>query len=276
MLPTAAWDHTKQLLAAAGRDGALWVWDARNQTIAAHRFLDDRVRQYVESAPEGSSSLVPQSALKDAVRPRVAFSPDGTCLAAIDTYGQLKLWSADRWQPLTTFPGKHAEVHCLAFSPDGAMLFTNNRGQAQLYEVATGRLIGTLRSETNSNIMCAGFSPDGKWLAFGTLNGKVHCFDSASRELQRSLVGHLDAVSALAISPDGQMIATGGWDTTVRLWNVASGREVAVLEGHRGRIHALAFSPDGGTLASGGEMEGGMGEVRLWFGNRDQTARTVP
>lgn len=272
MLPTVAWDPTKQLVAAASRDGTLWVWDARDRTIVARRFLDDRVRRHVESAPEGSPPLVPQSALKDAVRPRVAFSPDGARLAAIDTYGRLKLWGTDRWEPLTMLPGQHAEVHCLAFSPDGATLLSNNRGQAQLYEVPTGRLIGTLRGETNSNIMCGGFSPDGKWLALGTLNGKIHCFDAASRELFRSLVGHLDSVSSLAISPDGQTLATGGWDTTVRLWNVASGREVALLEGHRGRVHALAFSPDGGALASGGEMEGGTGEVRLWSGNRDQTA----
>jgi serine/threonine protein kinase len=74
------------------------------------------------------------------------------------------------------------------------------------------------------------------------------------------LLGHSNAVSAVAFAPDGQMLASASLDGTVRLWQPATGEERGVLTGHDDSVAALAFSPDGQTLATGG----GDHTVRLW------------
>jgi WD40 repeat protein len=137
-----------------------------------------------------------------------------------------------------------------------------------LYDPQTGQIRAALGAETDPAIACGRFSPDGRLLALGAIDGHVQFINLASRSLASTLVGHADAVISLDFTPDGRTLATWSWDATVRLWDVASQREMAVLDGHRGRVQTVAFSPDGALFASGGEIddssEQGLGELFLW------------
>ncbi|MET9064193.1 NB-ARC domain-containing protein [Streptosporangium sandarakinum] len=86
--------------------------------------------------------------------------------------------------------------------------------------------------------------------------------------LRRTLGGHADAVSAVAIAPDGTWLASGSNDKTVRLWT-AEGSQRAVLRGHTSWVGAVAIAPDGTWLASGADDR----TVRLW--NADGTERAI-
>jgi WD40 repeat protein len=198
------------------------------------------------------------------VAPQLALSPDGRQLATIDREGIVKLWKTSNWHRRLSLPARHAEPHCLVFSPDNAILAVNHRGQVRLYDAQSGRLRVTLGNETDSAVLCGAFSPDGKTIAFGAVDGSVKCFDTATYGLASRLVGHVDGVASLAFAPDGNTLASGGWDSTVRLWDCDSRREVALLQGHHGKVYTVVFSPGGNTLASGGEMDDGLGEVYVW------------
>jgi WD40 repeat protein len=128
---------------------------------------------------------------------RLAFSPDGTVLAAPDGAGGVRLWEAAGGTPLREFRGPdNAFLTALAFSPDGRTLAAacvDRQGAApsvQVWELASG---------------------------------KVRC----------EFRGHRGALAALAYSPDGRTLATGGSDTTVLLWDLTVPPGLAVRPGTR-------------------------------------------
>ncbi len=94
-------------------------------------------------------------------------------------------------------------------------------------------------------------SSDGKILA-SSAHDIIHLWNLETGKLQRSLSGHQNWVSALAISPNGQLLASASLDRTIKLWNLETGKLLGTL--YSGRVTTLAFSPDGQTLASGSRL----------------------
>ena len=101
-------------------------------------------------------------------------------------------------------------------------------------------------------------SPDGRWWAAGSMQGKVRVWEEGSQTLHLIWQAHADMVYSLAFSPDGRTLASGSWDGTVKLWDVESG--ALLWTGWQKSPYSLAFTPDGSLLASGGADA----TVRLW------------
>jgi len=93
----------------------------------------------------------------------------------------------------------------------------------------------------------------------------VKLWEAATGRLLRSLQGHKDWISSVAISPDGRWLASGSDDHTVKLWEAATGRLLRSLEGHEGTVWSVATSPDGRWLASGSYDK----TVKLWVNLAD-------
>ena len=93
---------------------------------------------------------------------------------------------------------------------------------------------------------------DGRLLASGGDDGKIHLWELPQGKPRPPLEGHKLWVSALAFSPDGRLLASGGFDRRVRLWDVARGKQLRLLRGHVRWIRDLAFDPSGKRLVSAG------------------------
>jgi hypothetical protein len=104
------------------------------------------------------------------------------------------------------------------------------------------------------------FAPDGKALASGGDDGRVHLWDRATGKELCRLTGHTGAVLAVAFSGEGNRLASGSCDNTIRLWDVASGAEVGRFSGPSNGIQTVAFSPDGKSVAAAGAGT----EVLVW------------
>jgi WD40 repeat protein len=122
----------------------------------------------------------------------------------------------------------------------------------------------------NQNVQGVAFSPDGRRLASGSLDGTVKILDVAERRHERTIRGHADRVWGVAFSPDGRLVASTSSDRTARLWRVDDGGLERTLLGHEEEVRsAIAFNRDGSLVAAASNFEVAEHptrrmEVRIW------------
>jgi eukaryotic-like serine/threonine-protein kinase len=159
----------------------------------------------------------------------------------------------------------------LTFSPDGSKLAVyvaclrdgEPQFEVQVWELTGPSILAKFPAASiHLHRGASAFSPDGRQLVFGGMDGVLHCHDLTTTNRVFSVTAHEGGISALAWSPDGRWIASGAGysDTTIRLLDARDGSETAQLEGHAGWISWLVFAPGGDVLVSGSADQ----TARLW------------
>jgi WD40 repeat protein len=167
----------------------------------------------------------------------VAFSPDGTTLAAgasASDGGTVTLWDISN-------PAHPRQI-------------------SQLLTADTGTLVGSLA-----------FSPDGTTLAAGSSGGTLTLWSLPSAALPASTTGNGSTADSVAFSPNGTTLAVGTNDSsgsgTVTLWNLSSPTRPHQLSRPLtadNNVGSVAFSPDSKTLAVGDLDSSHPGAITLW------------
>jgi WD40 repeat protein len=224
-------------LATASQDGTVKLWDP--ETGGELRSMHDSLR------PEWKTS--------------VAFSPDGTELAAGFTTG-FRVWDPASGRELRAVTAQARFVSSVAFSPDGQRLVSADwDGRLKVWNARTGTLLQTLTGHQGI-ALCAVFSPDGTRIASASNDQTAKLWDARTGKVVHSFVGHTGPVSRVAFSPDGARVASASQDRTVKLWDSRTGLETLTIHGPDGCV-GVTFSPDGTRLAAAHFFE-----VKIWDG----------
>jgi hypothetical protein len=185
----------------------------------------------------------------------VAFSPDGTLLAA-GTYGRVTVWDLTTGKPAKVLTNVLGAVNDLKFSPDGKTLAVaggqpSARGDLRLFDTTDWKLAASLGGHLDT-VSCVAFSPDGTRLASASFDKTVRLWDVKSAAVLHTFAGHSDFVYAVAFSPKGDWYATASKDRTGRLVDAATGQGRLTFSGTDQEVLAVAVKPDGSQVVTAG------------------------
>jgi WD40 repeat protein/DNA-binding SARP family transcriptional activator len=104
----------------------------------------------------------------------VAFSPDGSLVAAGELDGDVLLWATDGWGRVGAPLASGGEAPSVAFSPDGRTLVTSDgRGAVALWDVASQQAVGPPLPGLPDARTTARFTPDGDRLFAVSKTGRA-------------------------------------------------------------------------------------------------------
>ncbi|MGH7201697.1 MAG: WD40 repeat domain-containing protein [Planctomycetaceae bacterium] len=218
--------------------------DDRVAVVAASGALDVVRVHRLRDGTEVRRFLLPTSY-------RAGFSPDGSRLLSLRSQGrstELRLLDIERGRLLLELTGCPTQPTAMAFSPDGRTVAAScSDGESHhvvlwdvfLFEQKTTAVPAAIADvHTNrppaprvyelaghtGKIPALAFSPDGRQLASGSLDGTVRIWEVATgREVHR-FEGHRGAVLCAAYNAEGTRLASGGTDGTVLVWDATSAR----------------------------------------------------
>src|SRR5262249_11695876 len=79
-------------------------------------------------------------------------------------------------------------------------------------------------------------------------------WNATTGETIRTLKGHANAVTSIAVMPDGRRVVSGSDDTTVKVWDLAVAQETRALKGSLNRAMTVAVMPDSKRILRGGNF----------------------
>ncbi|KAH9260590.1 hypothetical protein BASA81_001057 [Batrachochytrium salamandrivorans] len=112
----------------------------------------------------------------------------------------------------------------------GEMMCVSVGGKVNLYKLSeTNRSdVTPLRALTRfeANAFSGRLRHDGKLVCAGSDSGEVRVFDSTTRSMMRTFVGHGTATKCVRWTANGQNVVSGSNDKTCRLWDLSEEKEV--------------------------------------------------
>lgn len=151
----------------------------------------------------------------------LAFSPDGSLVAAASNDGLVRIWQTSDGALRSTISGHTQPATGLAFSPDGRWIASSSEDKTlRVLDVQTGELVRTILAPADSlGLLGMTFNPSGTLLVAGDWNGSVRLWrtdDWSAATLQ----GHKGGTNSVAFSADGTKLVSLSYDGTIRVWGV--------------------------------------------------------
>lgn len=235
---TMAFSPARDILALAGTDGAVRLWDlpARRKLTALRTAMHQRAGH-------------------DARPVCLAFSPDGRLLASGHVDGAIHVFDLTRGLELPLKLRHEEMVSALAFSPDGKTLVSGGTDTNLKFWETMGFWAGESRRELYrqpSPITALAHSACGKRLVTAHNNRTLRLIDAATTRLIATLRGPEAPVTLLRVDPAGRLLIAGSQDRMLRIFDLETQAVPSALGPFRKPLTAAAVFKESRCLAAVG------------------------
>ena len=217
------------LRAVAGGNGLPMIWDFRNGQVS-----------YFNTGSHGPIS-------------RVAIAPNGATAATGSSQRYIRIWNLQNLTEVGLIGQHDGGVIAIAYSADGRRVHSaSDVGEFGAWELKTGHNLTSRRHSLPWK--SAAFSPDGKLLVAGGLDGIVRLYDVENHgNIVRHMRAHQHFIDGVAFSPDGSRFVTVG-GVELALWETSSGKKISTLRlSKQGSVNgAVAVLPTNRHVVFGG------------------------
>lgn len=237
--------HRSGLLAAAGDDHIVRVWDMAKASIVQRL--------------EGHTDWVRS----------IAYSPTEDLLATAGNDKKIILWNALTGEKLKDFVEHPQAIAAIAFSRDGKFLAaTGFENKVRVYEVTLAKLVMEFDGPCD-DLRALSFSPNHRYLACGGRSGALRVWNVQTGEVALEDKLHAQRIRSIDFSPDGSLLASCGEDRQVMVRDVFTGAEPFALPRRPAKVMTMAFYGDHQLATAGSDNL-----IRLWdIKNKSETGR---
>ena len=191
----------------------------------------------------------------------IAVSPNGRYIASRAMDDTIRLWDIATCTSILKWvvEGTLNPCNTSILTPDGKYIISASRYIQFLNIESSEMKLKPFQPDeafkSDFEPLCAAFSVDGQYIAFGTLNDQsqpqVQNIETGKLKASFVLGERWDDVEVLSFSPDGKYMVAGSLSRQIQLWNIETGDKVfskpIILEDH---IKFVGFSPDGKYIVS--------------------------
>ncbi len=248
---TVAWSPDGKYIASSGDDPTIHVWDVKTGqdvfTYTGHR---------------GKGQYTSVVAL--------AWSPEGDRIVSASTQNDtngykpdIQVWNVKSRRLITSYaghnpaPGHYNTAGSVSWSPDGTRIVTSGiyDGTTQIWNAQTGANIYTYRGQAPHSVWKAAWSPDGKYIASGSVgsivNGEFSQAGGGTVHVWRTdgmlayMYNDFPYIGDIAWSPNSKYVASTGSDNQVHIWGATTGIPLSNFTG----LYHVGWSPNGRYMA---------------------------
>ncbi|VDB91009.1 unnamed protein product [Peniophora sp. CBMAI 1063] len=175
----------------------------------------------------------------------VAFSPDGTMLAAAADDMKIRIWQLPTCELAHTLVGHQREITSIAFTADSATIISAS-GDRTL-RLWTLPLFSDYYSSFYSSASDGSASPEPEDLDIADVTDEIEC---TVLSIEADFTVAATALTSLALSPDRLYAAVGTSGGMIRIWNLQDCAPIGEWQAHDREIFTLHWGRSG--LVSGG------------------------
>lgn len=257
--------NDSKLLAAGSNDGVARVWrtdggaplsTVRTHLARARSAFYSQNGEHLVTTSEDHTALHWESGKVTPSGPALVhkgkvtcgvFNKEATRILTCDTSGVAQLWETAAGKAdgaPYTHPGP---VNWVDYHPDDKRVVTASGASARVWSVANRKKpLATITHEgkAKSEIKCARFSPDGKWLVTASTDGTAQVWDAATYKSTGVKIDRQFPVLCVRFSPDGSRLVVAGEDGQAAVFDTANWKPVGVPVLAPGPVFSAAITDD--------------------------------